>query len=121
MPRRRKDPDEAPIDGDKRLDRLVNKQKGMSYKLLSADDIPYFKSMGFVREERGPDAARPVFDAGSDDDPGYHVGSLTLYKAPDELARRVDGWAQKENDDRMSATRRDVKSAGGRYTSELQR
>lgn len=121
MPRRRKDPDEAPIDGDRAWDRVINKQKGTTYKWLSDDDIPVYRSMGFVREERGSDSARPVFDAGSESDAGYHVGSLTLYKAPDEVAQRMDGWAQKAADDRMVNTRRAAKRSGGYFTSETQR
>lgn len=68
--RRRKDPGEAPIDGDFTQDQVLNKQKGFTYKWLSAEDIPRFKAYGFTREDRGPDAARPAFDFGSEADAG---------------------------------------------------
>lgn len=121
MPRRRKDPDAAPIDGDRAWDRVLNKQKGYTYGYLSAEDIPVYKSMGWTREERGPDAARPVFDIGDESTAGYHVGSLTLYKAPDALAQAPNKWAQTEADNRIKTIRREAKGTGGRFTSELLR
>lgn len=121
MPRRRKDPDDAPIDGDKAFDRVINKQKGFTYAYLSADDIPRYKAMGYTREERGPDSARPVFDYGADGDAGYTVGQLTLFKAPDEVAKRMERWAQGEADKRMSTVRREAKHSGGYFKSEVLR
>jgi hypothetical protein len=121
MPRKRKDPDEAPIDGDRAFDRVINKKKGYTYKWLSDDDIPRFKAMGYTREERGDDAARPVFDMGGEGDAGYRVGSLTLYAAPDALAQRFDGYAQSEADKRMSTVRREAKRSGGYFKSEVLR
>ncbi len=124
MPRRRrKDPDTAPIDGDFSLDQVFNKQKGTTYKWLSPDDIPKFKARGFVREERGPEAAHPAYDFGSEGDAGYQVGSLTLYKAPDEVAERFDRIALSAADARMADIARDVKRGprGSYLKSQLQR
>lgn len=117
--RRRKDPGEAPIDGDTAMDVVLNKQKGFTYKWLSADDIPRFKANGYTREERGPDSARPAFDYHADDNSAdYRVGSLTLYKAPDSLAQRLDGIAQRKADQNMSTIRAQAKASGGEFTSE---
>lgn len=121
MPRRRKDPEDAPIDGDKAFDRVINKQKGFTYAWLSGEDIPRYKAMGYTREDRGPDSARPAFDYGVDGDAGYTVGSLALYKAPTELAQRMERWAQAEADKRMSTVRRDAKRSGGYFKSEVLR
>lgn len=117
--RKRKDPSDAPIDGDYSPDQVLNKQKGYTYKWLSADDIPKFKPIGFVREERGPDSAHPAYDQNeSNGDADYRFGSLTLYKAPDDRANRLDRIAQGMADRRMSTIRSEAKATGGEFTSE---
>lgn len=123
MPRgKRKDPAEAPIDGDYTDDVVLNKQKGYTYKLLSVDDIPRFKQMGYVREERGPDAARPAYDAGAETGaPDYQVKGLTLYKAPDALAQRADRYAQHRADIRMSEIRDITRASGGEFSTQVQK
>lgn len=121
MPRRRKDPDDAPIDGDYTLDQVLNKEKGMTYRWLSDDDIPRFKAMGYVREERSGESARPAFDSGNEGDAGYHVGQLTLFKAPDAVARQWEQRALADAEDRMTTIRRNAKKSGGGFTSQLQR
>lgn len=122
MPRRRKDPVMAPIDGDRSRDRVLNKAPGFTYKWLSADDIPEFKSMGYVREERSTDAARPVFDVGAEtNEAGYRTGSLTLFKAPDAIAQHWERTALEEAEMRMATIRSDAKRQGGKFTSQVQR
>lgn len=121
MPRRRRDPDAAPIDGDYTDDQVLNKEKGFTYKWLSVDDVPRFKAMGYVREERGAEGARPAFDRGNDGDAGYSVGSLMLYKAPDGVAAKWEQRALKEAADRMNTIRRQARATGGNFTSQLQR
>lgn len=121
MPRGRKriDPAEAPIDGDFAQDVVLNKKKGYSYKWLSVEDIPRFKANGFTVEERGPDSARPAFDHFADAGlPDFKVGSLTLYKAPDAIAARLDGIAQRKADQNISTIRAAAKASGGDFTSE---
>ena len=113
--RKRKDPAEAPIDGDYHFDHVENKQPGWTYKLLHRDDIPALRMKGYVREDRGPDAAHPTFDMGSDSDADYTVGNLTLWKAPDEVAARVDGVAQRRADIRMATIRSDAKKQGLKF------
>lgn len=121
MPRKRRDPDAAPIDGDYADDQVLNKEKGFTYRWLSVDDVPRFKQMGYVREERGADGARPAFDRGNDGDAGYSVGSLTLYKAPDAVAEKHEQRALKAATDRMSTIRAQAKRSGGAFTSQLVR
>lgn len=121
MPRKRKDPDDAPIDGDYALDKVINKQAGYTYKWLSPDDVPRFKTMGYVREERATDSARPAFDHSHDLDAGYQVGQLTLYKAPDALAAKWDRAALKEAADRMATIRKIAKRSGGEFSTQVQR
>lgn len=117
--RKRKDPGEAPIDGDFALDVVLNKQKGYTYKWLSSEDIPRFKANGYTREDRGPDSARPAFDVGAENGaPDFKVGSLTLYKAPDGLAQRLDNIAQKRADLNISTIRALAKKSGGEFTSD---
>jgi hypothetical protein len=121
MPRRKRhDPSDAPIDGDYALDQVVNKQKGLTYKLLSDEDIPRFKAMGFSRVERSPDSARPLFDLGSESDPGYKVGSLTLYAAPDEIAERQNKRAEAMNEARIKQIRGQARKSGGKYESQVE-
>jgi hypothetical protein len=101
------------------MDVVLNKQKGFTYKWLSADDIPRYKAYGYAREERGPESARPAFDLNEGSDaPGFQVGSLTLYKAPDAVAQRLDGIAQRKADHNMSTIRAQAKASGGEFTSE---
>lgn len=120
--RRRKDPSEAPIDGDYTPDIVINKTAGYTYKWLSADDIARFKANGYVREERGPDSARPAYDVGAESgDPDYKFGSLTLYKALNTHADRLDRIAQGVADRRMSTIRSEAKATGGDFTSEQTR
>lgn len=120
MPRRRKDPGESPIDGDYTKDVVLNKQKGWTYKLLSADDIPDFRMYGFVREERSPDAAHPAYDIGADTGlPDYQVGKLTLYKAPDAIASRLERQSQARADIRMSDIRDIAQASGGHFTTQV--
>lgn len=117
--RRRKDPGEAPVDGDFAQDVVLNKQKGFTYKWLSAEDIPRFKANGYTREERGPDSARPAWDNHSEDGSAdFKVGSLTLYKAPDAIAQRLDNIAQRKADQQMSTIRAEARASGGDFTSE---
>lgn len=118
MPRKRKDPDEAPVDGDYSLDVVLNKQKGYTYKLLSEEDIPRFRAYGFTREDRGPDAAHPAFDLGANSDmPDYQVKGLTLYKAPDAIAKRLDSVSQRAADHRMAEIREQARASGGQFTT----
>lgn len=101
--RKRKDPIDAPIDGDYAQDRIVNKQAGWKYLLLSEEDVPRYKAMGATLEERGPDSARPEFASGTEEGSGYKVGNLTLYKIPEELADRFDRRAQQIADQRSQS------------------
>lgn len=123
MPRgKRKDPAEAPIDGDYTDDVVLNKQKGFTYKLLSSEDIPRFKQQGFTREDRGPDAAHPVYDAGAETGTAdYQVKGLTLYKAPDAIAHRADRFAQHRADIRMSEIRDIARASGGEFSTQIQK
>lgn len=122
MPRKRKDPDESPIDGDYTHDVVLKKQKGWSYKLLSAEDIPYFRAYGFVREDRGPDAAHPAFDIGAQTDQAdYTVKGLTLYKAPDAVAQRLERAALAKADRQMSTIRDETRASGGEFTTQIHR
>jgi hypothetical protein len=120
--RKRKDPDEAPIDGDWTHDVVLNKQKGFAYKLLSPEDILVFKAYGFTREERGPDAAHPVFDIGAETNtPDYTVKGLTLYKAPDAVAARLERSAQARADRNMSTIRGEAIASGGELSTQVHR
>lgn len=120
--RRRKDPGEAPVDGDYANDVVLNKQKDRAYKWLSADDIPRFKANGFTREERTEDSAHPAYDLNAaSGDPEFKVGSLTLYSGPIAAAERLDNIAQRAADRRMGTIRSIAQASGGDFTSQHQR
>lgn len=110
--RKRKDPADAPIDGDYSLDQVVNKQPGWDYKLLVADDVPKFRARGYTAVSRGPDAAKPAYDMGSETDADYKAGGLTLYAAPANVAERFTRQAQQMADARMATIRSDSRKQG---------
>lgn len=119
--RKRKDPGEAPIDGDYTPDIVLNKQSGYTYKWLSADDIPRFKQRGYTVEKRADDSARPAFDSGAEtNEPDFKFGQLTLYKAPTAVAERMDKQAQLIADQRMTQIRSIASASGGEFTSQHQ-
>lgn len=120
--RKRKDPSEAPIDGDWTHDVVLNKQKGRTYKLLSAEDIPVYKAYGFTREERGPESAHPAFDIGADTGTAdYQVKGLTLYSAPEAVANRLEKAAQTRADQKMRTIRDLTVASGGEFTTQIHR
>lgn len=106
--RRRKDPGEAPVDGDYALDRVEGKEKGYEYALVHRDDLPKMKARGYVDVERGVDSAKPLFDIGSDADRTFEVGSssLRLMKVSSERYDRVHRSAMNTANSRLQQIRK---------------
>jgi len=117
MPRgkKRQDPADAPIDGDYSLDQVVNKDPAFKYAMLHAEDMPKYRSLGYVPEERGPDAAKPRWDSSTETDAGYKVRDLTLMKIPRSLAERIDGQALGVAKRRTETLKREFTQAGGQF------
>ena len=84
--RRRKDIEDAPIDGDFTRDVVLNRDPGKKYGLiLPGEDMAKWVAHGAVRTERLEDGsgARPVYDEGGDG--GYVIGGqLVLMEMPAE-------------------------------------
>lgn len=122
--RKRKDPADAPVDGDYRRDTVLNKDPGKRYALASVDDIPVMRGRGFVRTERTEDGsgAIPAYDSGQGDG-GYQVGGqLTLMEAPEERAVAVQKRGEREFAQSMQGLRAGLAETkhygpGGRYGS----
>lgn len=92
--RKRKDPDEAPIDGDYRQDHVLNKDPSKAYALVHQDDMPKMAGRGYRRTVRPAEAseretsARPAYDFNTEGD--YVVGGqLVLMEAPKERAEAI--------------------------------
>lgn len=118
-PRKRHDPDDAPVDGFYRYDSVVNKEPGKRYYLLDDDDAIVKVAMGARMVERRPGGAKPLYDRGSDADSGYRIRGLTLYEMPEALAKRHDAMAVAAGADRMSIIRNEARrSPGGEYVEE---
>lgn len=115
--RKRKDPADAPVDGDYSLDQVDNKSKEFAYALVHNDDLPKFKGMGYVAEERGPDAAKPKWDIGTDGDAGYMARDLKLMKIPTALKERIEAQPLAVAARRMEALKRDFINAGGVFAA----
>ena len=116
-PRRRHDPDDAPVDGDYRNDRVLNKRPGYRYYLLDEDDAVIKYAQGATKVERSKDGPRPMFARGSDADSGYTVRGLTLFEMPEKLAQRMDARATSEAQQRMAIVRQEARtSVGGEYS-----
>ncbi len=103
--RKRKDPDDAPIDGDYTKDVVLNKDPDKAYALVSIDDLPVMRGRGYLRTERSddPNATRPAYDVG-DGDGGYQVGGERAF------AQQMTGLR-----DELTATHQH--GPGGKYGS----
>lgn len=98
MPRRRrKDPDDAPIDGDPQFDTVYNKDKSKAYALVSVDDMPRLVNRGYTRTMASADGPRPAYGIPSDDGSQIVVnGQLVLMEAPKEVAEAVQRKGEQE-------------------------
>jgi hypothetical protein len=111
--RKRKDPDAAPIDGDYSLDQVINKRPDMAYAGVHRDDLPRFQALGYVAETRGEDAAKPAWDQGGVNDPGYMIRDLVLMKVPTSIKERREKADLAVAQRRMEAMKRTFEGAGG--------
>ncbi len=122
--RKRKDPDDAPIDGDYTKDVVLNKDPDKAYALVSIDDLPVMRGRGYVRTERSddPNATRPAYDVG-DGDGGYQVGGqLMLMEAPKERAEAIQRRSERAFAQQMTGLRDELTAThqhgpGGKYGS----
>lgn len=119
--RRRNDAGDAPIDGDLRRDQVTNTKnaRNRDWQPLLLTDEDYalsWRQWGAVKETRGPDSMAPAIDLGTDADPDYKVGGLTLYKVPKKVALRRQHAAQAASQQRMSAMSVAVRQARGEFT-----
>src|SRR5678816_3208622 len=102
----RKDPDDAPVNGDYERDVVFNKEEGKRYAWLSNNgqdaDVPRFQHKGYVKTERREGGPRPAWDIGSPEESGFSVGGLTLYECDEEVAERYDQSSRKRSDRRLA-------------------
>lgn len=89
------DPDDAPIDGDFQKDHVSGKDPSKTYALVHPDDMPRMRGRGYIPTVRAEGAPHPVFDAGSEGDPGYMVDNLMLMEIPRSRAERIQREAER--------------------------
>lgn len=101
MPRRkRKDPDDAPIDGDYTMDVVLNKDPNKAYALVHQDDMPKMVGRGYRRTLRADDSARPAYDATTEGD--FIVGGqLVLMENDKDRADAIQRRSEREFSARM--------------------
>ncbi len=118
--RKRKDPVDAPINGDYTMDVILDRDPDKDYALVSVEDLPVMKGRGFVRTERTSDGtgARPAFDAGSGDG-GYLVGGqLMQMEAPKGTAARIQARSENQFAQQTAALHEGLNTRkGNRYGS----
>lgn len=115
-PRVRHDPDDAPVDGVYRNDKVINKDPGKRYYLLNEEDALIKQAQGARLTERREGGARPFFDRGSDADSGYRVRDLRLFEMPEALARKYDAEPVAECSRTLATIRNEARrSPGGEY------
>lgn len=121
--RRRKDPVDAPTDGDYTRDVVLAKDPAKRYAFVSVDDLPVMRGRGFVKTERTEDGARPAWDVGEGTETGYQIGGqLMLMEAPEERAVAVQKRGEREFAQTMGGLRRGLSETtfhgpDGRYGS----
>src|SRR5688572_29940348 len=110
MPRKAKrhDPDDSPVDGVYRADRITNQRKGYRCFLLNEEDAAVKRAQGAVKVARGSEGPRPFYYFGSDSDTGYTNRGLTLYEMPEELARKHEQSITAEAAQRMAIIRQEA-------------
>lgn len=118
---KRIDPEDAPVNGDYGKDKIQNPQPGIRYAMLSDEDVPTFRNMGYVKSERRPDRLdKPAWDLGDEADSGYKVGNLTQYECKEELLAARERMNIKRQDQRMASIKANARRTGGDMTQELQ-
>ena len=117
-PKKRHDPDPAPIDGNRAFDKVQNKEAGYEYMLVSDEDMQEMKFRGAVICERDSESAKLLYDdrekAGE-----AHIGfrELTLMKIRVEDAERAraPGFARAKQ--RMAAMRKEPMRGNNQYAN----
>jgi hypothetical protein len=107
--RKRKDPDQAPIDGDYTRDVVLNKSADKAYALVHQDDMAVMSGRGYRRTARTEDGtgARPAYDQGGDGDMVVG-GQLVLMEAPVERAEAVQKRSEKQFGERATGLRESI-------------
>lgn len=113
----RHDPDPAPIDGDYVLDRIVNKEIGVDYALVSRRQRAPMQARGWTPERWGTDCARPQWDYNEHKD-GDEVtvnGELTLMKMPASRHAQQVAAERKWHTDAKDQLRKAAENSGGKF------
>jgi len=107
-PKKRHDPDSAPVDGNYTDDHVFNKDPAFVYFWASEEDIPKILDRGGMICTRDSEQARPFYDrrknAGESD---IIVKNLTLTKIPRELQEKHEMTGLTEAKRRLGALRRE--------------
>lgn len=122
-PRKRKDPDDAPVDGHYKRDKLLNPETGMRYALLDEkEDGAEFRHRGYRRVERTADEStvRPLWDTGDPTDSHYSVKGLVLYACEEERAKKWEQPALDESNGRMAAIKAAAERTGGHMNQTIE-
>lgn len=119
--RKRNSPAAAPIDGDRRMDQVLNqntpRNRDWQPLLLTDEDFELsWSQWGAVKETRGPDSMRPAVNVGGEGGSDYRVKGLTLYKVRKSVFEARNQRAQKESTDRMAVMGREARrTVGGEF------
>lgn len=117
-PRKRHDPDAAPVDGDYQNDQIVNKRPGYDYGLVSDRLMGRYLAQGWEVEGYGADCARPRWDYGKhkDGDPVRINNQLTLVRIPAKRRQAISQRERQWHNDAKASLKHTAESTGGKHT-----
>ena len=119
-PKKRHDPDDAPITGAQTDERIHNPEPGYKYMWASDEDIPEMYSRGADVCNRGTEQAKPYYDLRRDTgESEIKYKGLTLMKIRTELDEKAQGRGRAIAAQRMAALRRQATGqiGGGQFAS----
>jgi hypothetical protein len=117
-PKKRRDPEPAPIDGDYRNDAIANKAKAWDYGLVSDRERGKYLSRGWQVERWGADCARPVWDYGEHKN-GDEVrinNQLTLMKIPTARRAAMNESERRWHTEAKAALKKTAENTGGKFS-----
>lgn len=116
-PKKRHDPEPAPIDGDYQNDHITGKQAGWDYGLVSDRLRGKYLAYGWQVERWGAGCARPLWDYGEHKD-GEEVrinNQLTLMKIPTDRRNKINQRERQWHTDAKAALKRTAENTGGKF------
>lgn len=118
--RKRKDPAEAPIDGDYRKDVVLGKDPSKHYAWIHPEDLGTARGRGMVKTDRlegGPASPSDIYGEGD-----IRVGDLVLMEMPKERHDAIQARSEKEHAARWGMEtkkiNRHIATHGGQFSVE---